>query len=114
MFCSKNDSVSKCFYRNEPTLFRFRKQALESIFDYIDETVAEYPFQDEVDNSYFFDDSCASRDHWFEGGEDKPRGMHRNKLKEMLFILQFSGFETTPKCPCSKTYGDLIFYTAVP
>ena len=113
-FAKKNDSVSKCFYGNEPTLFRYRKQALESTFDYIDETVAEYPFENEVDKSYFSDDSCASRDHWFEGWDEKPRGMHRNKLKEMLFLLQFSGFETTLKCPCSKLYGDLIFLYGCP
>ena len=113
-FSKKNESVSKCYYGNEPSLFRYRKAALEITFAYIDKTVAEYPFEVALDDSYFSDSSCDSHSHWFEGGEDKPRGMHRNKLKEMLFLLLFSGFETTLKCPCSKVYGDLIFLYGCP
>ena len=110
-FANKNDSVTKCFYGNEASLFRFRKEALESTFKYIDKDVVEYPF--DVDG-FESDDSCGSKSHWFEGGDEKPLTMHRDKLKEMLFLLQFSGFETTLKCPCSKVYRDLIFLYGCP
>ena len=116
-FGRKNDSVSRCFFGNEASLFHFRKEALETTFAYIDTDIAEYPFDVDgfhSDNQFDDDDSCASRSHWFVGGDEKPLGMHRNRLKEMLFVLQFSGFESTLKCPCSRVYSDLTFLFGCP
>ena len=110
-FGNKNDSTEKCYYGTEFQLFHYRKEAMETTFEYIDQHVDEYPLEKD---SYLSDDSCASKDHWFVGGEDKIVSMHRDRLKEMLFLLQFSGIETTLKCPCSKVYRDLIFLFGCP
>ena len=91
-FGKKNDSVTKCFYGNEATLFRYKKEAMRETFAYIDTEIEEYPFDADnflSDHEYDDEDSCASRSHWFEGDDEKPLGMHRDKLKEMLFLLIF-------------------------
>ena len=108
-YAEKCDNITRCFYGSELKFFRFRQEATLSTFKYIDKFVADYPLDsDSEDEGY-------SESPFFSDDENvKVVGMHKDRLKVMLYMLQYSGFESTLKCPCSKVYSDLIFLYGCP
>ena len=108
-YAEKCDNITRVSYGSEMELFAYRQEAMLRTFEYIDDSVADYPLDSESEVEY-------NSDPYFSEEENiKIRGMHKNGLKEMLFMLQFSGFESTLKCPCSKLYhNDLMFLYGCP
>ena len=108
-FGNKSESFRNCSFGSEWNLFHLRKLALKKTFVYIDDCIEDYPLDSDNDSRGY-----SSSPYFSEDEEDKILGMHKNRLKESLFVLMFSGFESSLKCPCSKVYRDLIFLYGCP
>ena len=90
--------------------FRYRQLAVLKAYKFIDNHVDPYPLDSDSE-----EDNNSDSPYFTDDEKVKILGMHRDRLKEMLFMLQFSGFETTLKCPCSKVYhSDLLFLYGCP
>ena len=76
---------------------------------FIDDNIDDYPLDSDNEQNEYSSSPYSSEDE-----NCKVLGMHKDRLKEMLFVLMFSGFETALKCPCSKVYTDLIFLYGCP
>ena len=108
-FGNLNESFVNCSFGSEWKLFYMRKEAMTKTFEFIDDHIDDYPLDSDSEaNAY------SSSPYFSEDENCKILGMHKDKLKEMLFVLMFSGFETVLKCPCSKVYSDLIFLYGCP
>ena len=108
-YAEKNDNISRCYYGSEMQFFGYRKQAMLRTFEYIDDFVDKYPLDSDSE-----DDGYSDSPYFSDEEKVKVLGMHRDRLKDMLFMLQFTGFESTLKCPCSKLYSDVIFLYGCP
>ena len=103
-FGNLSESFCNCSFGSEWNLFHLQKKAMIKTFQFIDDSIADYPLDSDSDVNEF-----SSSPYFSEDENCKVQGMHKNNLKEMMFVLLFSGFETSLKCPCSKVYRDLIF-----
>ena len=108
-FENKNESIGKNCYGTEWNFFHLRKRAILNTYLYIDECVSEYPLDVEEEKPV-----TSSPDFSDDESDCRFPTMHKSRLKVMLFVLLFSGFECTSKCPCSKAYRDLIFLYGCP
>ena len=109
-FAEKCNNIVRYRYGTDMQFFEYRQKAMLETFKYIDISIDKYPLDSDSEPEYDPDSP------WFSDDEKiKVRGMHRDGLKEMLFMLQFTGFESTLKCPCSKVYySDLLFLYGCP
>ena len=90
-----------------------RKIAILNAMKYVDDHMDLRPFDsDDDDDNFHWDDwepGDPIPDKFFVGGDEKIVGPHRDQFKVTLFLLMFSGFERTLKCPFSQVYSDLAY-----